>query len=68
MTRVIVHSEHSLHCDKCLHLLTGLLHAGIGASESLLDTTEVLYNLMVVYAFAQACALLLMLISFIQRW
>ena len=36
--------------------------------ESLLYTTGVLYNLMVTYALMQACVLLLMLGSFIQRW
>ena len=42
--------------------------AGIGAYETFLFDTALLYNLMVTYAFAQACVLLLMLSSFIQRW
>ena len=40
----------------------------MAAYEDLLYTAGVLYNLMVGYAFLQACALLLMLGSFIQRW
>lgn len=43
-------------------------HAGLAGYESLLYTTGVLYNLMVTYAFTQACVLLLMLTSIIQRW
>ena len=45
-----------------------LLSAGLAAYEDVLYTTEALYNLMVTYAFTQACVLLLMLSSFIQRW
>ena len=49
-------------------LICFVVRAGMASYESLLFTTGVLYNLMVVYAFAQACALLLMLSSFLQRW
>ena len=44
------------------------LDAGLAAYEDVLFTTEALYNLLVTYAFTQACVLLLMLSSFIQRW
>ena len=45
-----------------------LLYVGLAAHEDLLFTTGALYNLMVTYAFTQACVLLLMLGSYVQRW
>lgn len=45
-----------------------MLCAGMSAYEEFLHTTGVLYSLMVTYAFTQACVLLLLLSSFIQRW
>lgn len=42
--------------------------AGMSGYELLLHNTSLLYTLLVVYAFVQAVALILMLCSFIQRW
>ena len=50
------------------HLQNMLLNAGMAAYEDLLFTTGTMYNLMVTYGFTQACVLLLMLSSFVQRW
>lgn len=57
-----------LHPKNCDVTSDAVWCAGMAAYEDLLFTAGVLYNLMVGYAFLQACALLLMLGSFIQRW
>ena len=57
-----------LHPKTCNVTSDDVWCAGMAAYEDLLYTAGVLYNLMVGYAFLQACALLLMLGSFIQRW
>ena len=41
---------------------------GLEGFETVLYNTNVLYNLLVAYALAQALVLVLMLTSFIQRW
>ena len=51
-----------------MRMIPAVMFAGLQAYENLLYTTGVLYNLMVTYAFAQACVLVLMLFSIIQRW